>query len=143
MLLGHFAISGLLHRYLNIDLKPVVLGGIFPDILDKTLCQGLRITPSGRLAAHNLLSLGITTLIVGLLKTPSAALAWGLGYLGHLVADSAGFVPWFYPFTSYTFRRSSGSLLPSIKQVFTEPKWLEWTLLVWALWVFTLGRRAK
>jgi hypothetical protein len=57
MLFGHLAVSVLLHRYLGTDLKLTVAGGIAPDIVDKTLCQVLRLTPDGRMLGHSLLGM--------------------------------------------------------------------------------------
>lgn len=142
MLFGHIAASALLHRYLNADLKPAVLGGIFPDVVDKTLCRVLHLTPSGRMFAHTLLSWGLSTVVVGLLRGPRTAWSWGLGYLGHLVGDSDGSVPWFYPFSSYQFeKRERFNLFETLSEFFVEPNWLEWVLLLWAILVFARGRR--
>jgi len=139
MLFGHIAVSALLYRYLKVELKPVIVGGIFPDLVDKTLCQILRLTPSGRMFAHTLLGWGLSTVGVGLLRGPRAAWSWSLGYLGHLVADSSGFVPWFYPFASYEFKPSSAHLFTTLRNMLLKPKWLELTLLLWAAWIFKRG----
>jgi len=141
MLLGHVAVSTLLHRYLRVELGPVIWGGIFPDAVDKTLCQGLRITRSGRMYAHTLLSLGLTTLGIRLLGGRQIAWGWGLGYLGHLLADSTGFIPWFYPFRHYRFHQSQATFLSSFSNMFLRPKWLEWVLLIWAIWVCIIEKR--
>ena len=140
MLFGHFAISALIHRYLRVDLPATVIGGIFPDIVDKTLCQGLHITPSGRMYGHTLLGLFTTTTAMLILFGRKKATAWGLGYLGHLLGDSGGFVPWFYPFTTYYFRPSTRSLFASFRHIFGRRRWPEWVLLIWAVWALTWGK---
>ncbi len=88
MLFGHIAVSLLQHRYLKADLAPVVAGGLFPDVLDKTMCQVLHVTPSGRMWGHTLLGLAISSLIVDIACGPRSARAWAIGYVGHLVADT-------------------------------------------------------
>ena len=108
MLVGHIAISVLQHRCLDTELVPSLLGGLFPDALDKTLCQVLRITPSGRMWGHTLLGLGLTTILVGAVRGRRAARSWALGYAGHLAADTGGKLPLLYPFMAYEFEPSPG-----------------------------------
>ena len=103
MIFGHLAVSALLHHYLDVDLETVVVGSVFPDVVDKTLCQVLRLTPSGRMYAHTLLGLTLSTGVVSLFGGRRKARAWALGYLGHLVADSGGWLPLLYPFREYEF----------------------------------------
>jgi len=79
MLFGHLAISALQHRYLKADLVPVVVAGVLPDVVDKTLCQVLHLTPSGRMFGHTLAGLGLSALCV----TPAGwsrgcILLWGM-----------------------------------------------------------------
>ncbi len=108
MLIGHLGVSVLAHRYLKADLVPVVIAGVFPDVIDKTLCQGLHVFPSGRMWGHTLLGLAVSTIIVRLLWGRQTAWSWAVGYLGHLVADIGGQVPWLYPFVQYEFDPSPG-----------------------------------
>lgn len=108
MLIGHLGVSVLAHRYLKADLVPVVVAGVFPDVIDKTLCQGLHVFPSGRMWGHTLLGLAVSTIIVRLLWGRLTAWSWAVGYLGHLVADIGGQVPWLYPFVQYEFDPSPG-----------------------------------
>jgi hypothetical protein len=56
MLCGHLAVSVLQHRYLGADLAPALVAGVFPDLVDKTLCQALLVTSGGRMFAHTLLA---------------------------------------------------------------------------------------
>ncbi len=93
MLFGHLAVSALQHHYLDVDLAPTIAGGIFPDLVDKSLCQLLRITPHGRLFSHTLTGLGLSTALVGLLWGRRPARGWAWGYLGHLLGDAREGVP--------------------------------------------------
>lgn len=108
MLIGHIAVSLLEHRFLRTELAPTLIGGLFPDIVDKTMCQVLHITPSGRMWAHTLLGLAVSTSLVRVVRGPKTARAWALGYTGHLVADADDGLPLWYPFRSYEFRPSPG-----------------------------------
>jgi hypothetical protein len=108
MLIGHLAVSILTHRYAGTDLAPTLIGALFPDAVDKTLCQVLRVTPNGRMWAHTILALGGSTVLVRLLAGRETAYAWALGYAGHFFADSPGTLPLAYPFRAYTFSRSPG-----------------------------------
>jgi hypothetical protein len=135
MLFGHLAISLLQHRYLKADLAPVVAGGIFPDVVDKTLCQVLHVTPSGRMFGHTLVGLAVSTAVVGLLGGWRAARSWALGYLGHLVGDVGGFIPWLYPLVPYDFSADSPGLLEILRWALTDPArmGLELALSAWAV----------
>ena len=108
MLIGHIGIALLQYRYLSADLLPVMAGGLFPDALDKTLCQVLQVTPSGRMWGHTTLSIVASTTLIGVLAGQRTARDWVLGYMGHLLADSRGPIPWWYPFRTYTFEQSPG-----------------------------------
>jgi len=110
MVIGHIGISLLQHSLLDADLVPIVAGGLFPDALDKTLCQVMKLTPSGRMWGHTALSVVITTTLVAALAGTRPARDWLLGYTGHLVADGDGPVPWWYPFRTYSFEPSPGFL---------------------------------
>ncbi len=112
MLIGHVAISILEHRFLDVELAPTLMGGLFPDVLDKTLCHVLRVTPSGRMWGHTALSLVVSTGLVRLLAGGRKARAWAAGYIGHLVADADDGTPFWYPFSTYEFTPS-----PSIKEI--------------------------
>lgn len=140
MLFGHIAVSLLQHRYLKVDLAPVLAGGLFPDVLDKTMCQVLHVTPSGRMWGHTLLGLAVSSLIVDIACGPRSARAWAIGYVGHLVADTGRQVPWLYPFVDYEFKPSPG--LREILRRFAEDHReivVESGLLAWALF-WTLNR---
>ncbi len=134
MLLGHIAVSLLESHYLDLELKPTMLGGLFPDMLDKSLCQVLHITPSGRMWGHTLLSFALSTAIVRIASGKRAARSWALGYAGHLVADVRGQVPLLYPFARYDFGPSP-DLSTILERFFADRRevTLELGLLAWAL----------
>jgi hypothetical protein len=142
MLFGHLAVAALQHRYLKADLAPVVAAGVFPDLVDKTLCQVLHLTPSGRMFGHTLTTVGLSTLAVRLVWGGRAARSWALGYLGHLVGDSGGFVPWLYPFVRYDFPGSL-SLEEIVHHVLAHPESMgpDLALSAWALVAWWEGAR--
>ncbi len=113
MIVGHIALSMLGHRYLRTEPLPTLAGGLFPDILDKTLCQVLHVTPSGRMWGHALISVLLSTALIRALAGHKAASSWALGYVGHLLADARGTLPLWHPFTRYEFAPS-----PSFGEIF-------------------------
>ena len=133
MLVGHLGISGLAHRYLKADLVPVVVAGVFPDVVDKLLCQRLRLMPSGRMWGHTLLGLALSTVIVRMLWGRQTAWGWAVGYLAHLLADLNGQVPWLYPLVQYDFDPSP-SLWEILRRKLEHPAemGLELALVGWA-----------
>jgi hypothetical protein len=137
MIFGHLAVSALLHHYLDADPKSVVAGGVFPDVVDKTLCQVLRITPSGRMYAHTLLSVALSTAVVGLLSGRQRARGWALGYLGHLAADGGGRLPLLYPFKPYEFVPGEPGIFAILRSAFRRKldMAVELVLLAWAAYV--------
>ena len=145
MILGHLAVSALLHRYMDTDLGPTVTGGVFPDVTDKLLCHVLHLTPSGRMYGHTLLSVAFTTTLVCLAFGARVARAWALGYLGHLVADMDGFVPWLYPFRRYSFEGGDIGLFSVVMRVMRNPLRMgfELALIVWAAWALASHSRSE
>lgn len=145
MILGHLAISALLHRYLDLDLGPVMVGGVFPDLTDKLLCQVLHITPSGRMYGHTLLGVALTTPLVRKIWGARTARAWAIGYLGHLVGDVDGFVPWLYPLVEYDFRRAEIGLFDIVLRAMRNSLRVvvESSLLVWAVWALATRSRPE
>jgi hypothetical protein len=135
MVFGHLAISVLQHCYLKADLAPAIAGGIFPDVMDKTLCQVLHLTPSGRMFGHTLVGLAASTAVVGLLRGRRVARSWALGYLGHLLGDMGDFVPWLYPLVRYDFSRGSPGLLDALRRAIGDPILIgsELALSAWAV----------
>lgn len=135
MLFGHVAVSVLQHRYLKVDFAPVVVAGVFPDLMDKTLCQVLHLTPSGRTFGHSLAGLALSAGVVGLIWGRRAAQSWALGYLAHLLCDAGGFVPWLYPFVRYEFPPHSPGLLEIVRQALANPATIgpDLALSAWAV----------
>jgi hypothetical protein len=135
MLFGHLAVSVLQHRYLKADLVPVVIAGIFPDVVDKSMCYVLHVVPSGRTWGHTLLSMGLSTITVSLIWGRRFGYSWALGYIGHLLGDFGSALPWFYPFRPYEFPPSSLSLWTIIRRFLANPPALlfELALSVWAI----------
>ena len=121
MLFGHVTVSLLEHRYLNADLVPVLVAGVFPDVVDKTLCQALHLTPSGRMFGHTLVGLALSAAVVRLIWGRQAGWSWALGYLAHLLGDMGGFVPWLYPFLAYGFPQHYRGLLEILLQALGNP----------------------
>ena len=134
MLFGHLAVSALLHHYLDADLKSVVAGGLFPDVVDKTLCQILRLTPSGRMYAHTLLAVTLSTTAVSALCGKRAGQGWAMGYLGHLAADAGGDLPLFFPFKEYEFSGSEPGLFQIVRKAMRDKARMgvELALVAWA-----------
>ena len=76
------------------------LCALLPDIVDKPL-WALGIG-SGRYVAHTLLFVFLVAIAFSL-KKKRYGLSALLGGMLHLLLDSGGFVPWFYPFARYQF----------------------------------------
>jgi hypothetical protein len=141
MLFGHLAVSVLQHRYLKVELAPAVAGGMFPDVLDKTLCQVLHWTPSGRMWGHTLVGLVASTAVVGLFGGRRVAWGWACGYLGHLLGDIDALVPWLHPLVQYDFSQGSPGLLEIFRRALTNPvkMALELVLSAWAVAAYVEG----
>lgn len=122
---GHLAVAVVQDRLLDLsqgDQKTaafLAISSLFPDIVDKTIAYILHLMPNGRHYAHNIFSLGITTLLVGTIWGKEVGYAWFMGYLGHLLADSQRLIPWFFPFKEYPFSPGQGLVfepLPMLKE---------------------------
>ena len=145
MLLGHLAVPTILRQYFDLEAVPLYVGSFFPDLVDKTLEEAGWL-PNGRNIAHTLFTLTVTTAWVERIGGKASAISWAVGYLGHLIGDVSGLVPWFYPFVAYEFRRPRPRpFLEKVKRAITYASPLEWALLVWALVVVcrqALNKRA-
>lgn len=131
MLLGHVAVPLLLNHYFDLEAAPLFAASVFPDVVDKSLHE-LGWAVNGRTAAHSLAFMGVTTLLVHTLLGKAAARAWFTGYLGHLLCDMGGFVPWFYPFRTYRFERSGRSFWQKVTRWSEQVQLAEIGLLIWA-----------
>jgi hypothetical protein len=139
MLLGHLAIPTILREYFDLEAIPLYVGSFFPDLVDKTL-EEVGWLPNGRNIAHTLFTLAVTTVWVERIGGKASAISWAIGYLGHLVCDVSGLVPWLYPFVAYEFKTPrSRPFLQKVKRAITHAGPLEWALVVWAV-VLVSGR---
>ncbi len=106
----------------------LLLAGLFPDMVDKTIGYVLQAMPNGRHYAHNIFSLMGLSLLVRLIWGRRAGYAWFSGYLGHLLADSTRRVPWFFPLKKYPFKK--GRLTFQRDQLLREAIFLALVLLL-------------
>lgn len=132
VLLGHVAVSTILHCYLKTKFLPTLSGGLCPDVLDKGLCQGLKITPSGRMYGHTLTAWGLSSLAVGGVFGGATGKSWAVGYVAHLLCDLKGQVPWLFPWRGYEFQLSEPILGQLFDKFFRKTSPLETGLLLWA-----------
>lgn len=105
----------------------LLLASLFPDIVDKTIAYVFQAMPNGRHYAHNVFSLMGLSLLVTLIWGKTVGYAWFSGYLGHLLADSDGCVPWFFPLKRYRFKKGRLTFQPS--QLLREGLFLALVLL--------------
>lgn len=116
---GHIAVVLAQHHLLTSRgrdeeiIKPLLLAGFFPDLVDKTIRYVFHAMPNGRHYAHNIFSLILLSCTVALIWGKTAGRAWFVGYLGHLLADSDSLVPWFFPLKKYCFPRSRLTFNPT------------------------------
>ena len=108
---GHVAVALLQRRLPPLShkkgmLTPLLVACLFPDLIDKTIGYVFKVMPNGRHYAHNLFSLFGVTLLVTLIWGKARGLAWFAGYLGHLMVDFNGTVPWLFPARKYNFPKS-------------------------------------
>jgi hypothetical protein len=84
---------------------------------------------------HTLLSVALTTIFVRQVWGTRAARAWAAGHLGHLLADTAGFIPWLYPFRRYEFKDREAGILDIVLRAVRDPVQInfESALLIWAV----------
>jgi len=126
---GHLAVAITQHRLFNLSKlgqqTAIFIGvsSLFPDIVDKSIGYIFQLMPNGRHYAHNVFSLVGSTLVVFLLWGKTASYAWGIGYLGHLLADTSRTIPWLFPIRRYSFSKGQGlRFVPS--QMIRELIWL-------------------
>ncbi|HMR63262.1 MAG TPA: metal-dependent hydrolase [Anaerolineae bacterium] len=133
---GHLAIGLAQHQLPPLarrkrTLIPLLVASLFPDLVDKTIGYGLHLMPNGRHYAHNVFSLAGTTLLVAGLWGRRIGLAWGLGYLGHLLVDNYSSVPWLFPMHGYDF--GQGRLFFNPRQIARESLLLLFVLVIYRL----------
>ncbi len=133
---GHIAVAIAQYRLLSYYkqdqemLKPLLLGSLFPDLVDKSMGYIFHLMPNGRHYSHNFFSLILVSLAVALIWGKTAGYAWFMGYLGHLLADN-GWLPWFFPLKKYQFR--PGKLTFKSSQLVKETILLILVLLVYRI----------
>ncbi len=81
----------------------MLIASLFPDMVDKTIGYVFHAMPNGRHFAHNVFSLLGLSLLVTMVWGKAAGYAWFSGYLGHLLVDHDGTLPWFFPLKKYSF----------------------------------------
>ncbi|MHA1583977.1 MAG: metal-dependent hydrolase [Promethearchaeota archaeon] len=80
----------------------LMLGAILPDLLDKPLSMLFPSIFSGRGIAHSpFILIIIMTILFLTLKQKFIPISLSIGSFFHLILDSGGMVPWFWPFVNY------------------------------------------
>jgi len=146
---GHLAAGYLAAHYAKLDEKAALMAAIFPDAVDKTGRYILRLTPSGRVPAHALLSMLLATLAVALLfKRRTVVLGWFAGYASHLCMDTlTDIVQWgggldylLWPFRDAVTSRYT-TLLGSVQDYVMWVFLLEGLVTAWGAFVWLKSRR--
>lgn len=88
----------------------LVIGALLPDIIDKSL--GQFVFQHGRFVGHSIVIGSIICFLVGILmksfgKGNRLASSLYFGWVAHLIEDSGGFLPLFYPIIQYDFPLTS------------------------------------
>jgi len=130
MLIGHLALPTILKQYFDLKPLPLYAGSVAPDVVDKGL-QQMGLTVNGRNWAHNIFALITSTTAIWLIKDKSTAKSWFIGYLGHLLCDSNGFVPWLHPLATYEFHPSEKNIWQKLKTARLGS--LELIFIFWAI----------
>jgi hypothetical protein len=123
---GHLAVAVAQYRLIshhqrNEELMAALLiASLFPDMVDKSIGYVFHVMPNGRHYMHNLWSLLLMSLLVGLIRDRKVGQAWFIGHLGHLLADVSphSIVPWYFPLKKYRFRPGRFSFRP--RQIMQE-----------------------
>lgn len=119
------------------DFFPVVLGCLFPDIVDKLI--GQMLFSSGRAIAHTLVFCAVCGIIVSFVQSRRAGSSFFLATISHLILDAPG-VPWFWPINPSEFKETKNALM-NLGWVF-NPMTLSFELLGLGLLVI-LGLRYR
>lgn len=133
---GHLAVALLQNRIVfngQADtLKPILVASLFPDLSDKTIGYILRLMPNGRHYGHNLFALVLTSLLVYVIFGRTTAQAWFVGYVGHLLADLNGAVPWTFPLQPHEFE--PGRLRLYLPVLLREGVFLALVIVLYRVW---------
>jgi hypothetical protein len=88
-------------RLLRPELLVTGFSFMVPDLVDKPLWV-LGVISDGRFIGHTLLSVSLVAIAFSIKKRVYGLFALCGGML-HLLLDTSGFIPWFYPFKGYEF----------------------------------------
>jgi len=107
-------------KKLEINRFSLIIGSLFPDIIDKPL--SLLGLGTGRLISHNLIFILIAFLILFIFtkRNMRISVPFLAGMSIHLILDFPQ-VPLFYPFISYDFLFLEEPLFFWFSQLFTDP----------------------
>ena len=125
---GHIAINLILVSSVNwsaqkkgsegtlLPIWPAAFAAIFPDVIDKVVCDYLHLAPYGRNWTHNLVAAGLCALVVGLvMRSRKVGYSWAIGHVGHLLGDFV-FVPWLWPLFSYSWPNEDRQIAQGVVQ---------------------------
>ncbi|MHA1116312.1 MAG: metal-dependent hydrolase [Candidatus Heimdallarchaeaceae archaeon] len=95
---------------------PLIIGALGPDIIDKLISEP--ITGYGRYIGHSIpFAILIFILFIAIFwKKPTVYSALILGWIMHIILDTAGFIPWFFPFVEYNFQSKTQTYIEFLFQ---------------------------
>jgi len=98
----------------------LIIGSLFPDIVDKTLA--FLNLGFGRGISHSLLMMGLSFFLLFLITKGNKAISYPflMGFIAHLVLDLPH-IPLFYPFISYDFIYLEDPIGFWLETLFTNP----------------------
>ena len=113
---GHLASGIILSKVFRLNISVVLIATFMPDLFDKPLRYVFHIFPFGRNVLHSISGLCLVSLIVFIFWGKKTGLSWAVGHGGHILCDAIGdivaadriYIPWFWPFITYTFPHVSG-----------------------------------
>ena len=80
----------------------LIIGAIFPDLVDKPLSIFFPTFFSGRGIAHApLVLVSLWGILYFMVKRKDIAISLGIGMIFHLLLDLPGSIPWLWPFVEY------------------------------------------
>ncbi|MDH3359678.1 MAG: metal-dependent hydrolase [Desulfobulbaceae bacterium] len=95
---------------------PVAVAALFPDVVDKVVCDYLHLASYGRNWTHNLVAVLLCSLVLGAVtRSRFVGYSWAIGHIGHLVGDFV-FVPWLWPLFSYSWPNEDRQIAQGVVQ---------------------------
>jgi hypothetical protein len=94
-------VKKLLVRIVRPEAAATAFSFLLPDLIDKPLWV-LGVFSDGRNIGHTLLLVSLVALAFSLKKRVYGLFAL-CGGISHLLLDTSGYIPWFYPFKGYDF----------------------------------------